>query len=119
MTSSAAWNPSEVVMVQALVQGGSTAYWKRQVSKAVSTQRYEYMDADSDNALLDSVEPSLVHLGKLLTQSYVLQVDTTAYEQQDVPSRRTFVSSERHEKVSAEILTDLVSDQSEPNVPCA
>jgi hypothetical protein len=80
--------------------------WKRQVSSASSTQRHEYVDADCDDALLDSVEPSLVHLGKLLTQYHLSQLDTTVLEQLDVPSRRTFVSTERHEKVSAELLAD-------------
>ncbi|KAI2500086.1 Reverse transcriptase (RNA-dependent DNA polymerase) [Fragilaria crotonensis] len=106
MTSADAWNPSEVMMVQALVQGGSAMQWKRQASSASSTQRYEYVDADCDDALLDSVEPSLVHLGKLLTQYHLSQLDTTVLEQLDVPSRRTFVSTERHEKVSAELLAD-------------
>ncbi|KAI2513325.1 Reverse transcriptase (RNA-dependent DNA polymerase) [Fragilaria crotonensis] len=34
------------------------------------------------------------------------EVDATAHEHQDIPSRRTFVSTERHVKVSAELLAD-------------
>ena len=73
--------------------------------------RYEYLDADSDDALLDSMDPSLVHACRTMTELHrrrrerISEVDTV-YEQQDVPSRRTFVSTERHAKVSAELLAD-------------
>jgi hypothetical protein len=105
MTSATPWNPSEVVMLQETDQGGSVGPWKRYLSSTL-TRKYEYVDASSDDALLDSVDPSLVHLGRqLCTHHSVAQVDTV-YEQRDIPSRRTFVSTERHEKVSAELLAD-------------
>ena len=65
--------------------------------------------ATSDETLLDSVDPSLVHLGNQLQQRLCMsQVNTvdTVYEQEDVPVRRTFVSSERHEKISADLIAD-------------
>ena len=82
-------------------QGGSTTMsWKRHLSSVGSFHHYEYLDAESDEALLDSIDPSLVHVSQRIAE-----VDTV-YEQQDLPSRRTFVSMERHAKVSAELLAD-------------
>jgi hypothetical protein len=42
-------------------------------------KRYEYLDADSDDALLDSIDPSLIQLGKQLDaaqQRFTPQLDT-------------------------------------------
>jgi hypothetical protein len=68
MTSSAPWNPSEISLLQATHQGGNTTHpWKRQIATVDSTyDRYEYIDASSDEALMDSIDPSLVRLGERL-----------------------------------------------------
>jgi hypothetical protein len=112
MTSSAPWNPGEVAMLQATHQGGRTTHpWKRQVATVDSAHdRYEYVETSSDDALIDSIDPSLVRLGDLLhtkrrQQQTMSQVDTV-YDQTDVPSRRTFVSEERHAKVTAEAVAE-------------
>jgi hypothetical protein len=110
MTSPHTWNPTDVLMVQEMAQGGSMS-WKRHLLSVGPSQRYEYVDAESDDALLDSIDPSLAHLGQRLSERYRCRVERvsevdTVYEQQDVPSRRTFVSTERHVKVSAELLAD-------------
>ena len=109
MTSSHTWNPTEIVMVQTIVPVGSML-WKRR-SSVGALHYYEYLDADSDEALLDTIDPSLVRVGEQISEhclyrsGQISEVDTV-YEQQDTPSRRTFVSTERHVKVSAELLAD-------------
>jgi hypothetical protein len=110
MTSAVPWNPADVLMVQATHQGGSAHPWRRQVATADSTyDRYEYVDTSSDNAWLDSIDPSLVRLGERLhakqAQRVTAQVDTV-YDHTDVPARRTFISDERHSKATAEALAE-------------
>jgi hypothetical protein len=64
MTSSTPWNPSNVIMLQETVQGGSVGpCWKRYLSTTLP-QKFEYFDVSSDDALINSVDPSLVHLGR-------------------------------------------------------
>ena len=78
------------------------------VSSVASIGHCEYSDATSDEALLDSIDPSLVQVGTMLGRHdcrRFSQVDTI-YEQTDLPSRRTFVSSERHVKASAEVIAE-------------
>ena len=110
MTSSAPWNPSDVMMLQATHQGGSTTHpWKRQITTVDSIyDRYEYADTSSDDAFMDSINPSLVRLGERLhakQQRFNAQVDSV-YDHTDTPARRTFVSDERHAKVTAEALAE-------------
>ena len=116
MTSSMPWNPADVVMVQATNQGGSTRDshpWKRPIETIDSTSSYgqfEYMDVEisSDDAYMDSIDPSLVRLGERQQQkqSRVTAQVETAYHQTDMPGRRTFVSDERHTKVTAEMIAE-------------
>jgi hypothetical protein len=114
MTSPSIWNPSDIVMIQETVQRCSiSSPWKRQSFSVLSVAsiggQCEYLDATSDEALLDSIDPpSLVQVGTLLGRHdcrRTSQVDTV-YEQTDLPSRRTFVSSERHVKASAEVIAE-------------
>jgi hypothetical protein len=62
MISAHPWNPSNVVMIQqATVQGGNTPSWKRDfASTNAFSQCCEHVDSTSDEARLDSVDPSLV-----------------------------------------------------------
>ncbi len=61
MTSSHPWNPANVVMVQTTDQGGRNHPWKRLLSAAtqVCHPQFEYLEADSNDALLDSIDPLL------------------------------------------------------------
>jgi hypothetical protein len=109
MTSPTLWNPSDIVMIQATDQGGSIRPWKRllaSVNNTAHSDRYEYIDATSDNALLDSIDPSLVSvMDRLHKRQRIGQVHST-YELTDTPARRTFVSDERHVKVTAELVAE-------------
>ena len=110
MTSSRSWDPSQVKMLQETNQGGNTMFKWIGPSSPVDPpflSKPEYLDATSDDALLHSIDPSLAHFGQLSsTRLRQLSEVDTVYEQEDIPSRRTFVSTERHVKVSAELLAD-------------
>jgi hypothetical protein len=104
MTSSSPWNPSDVVMVQATDQGGKRP-WKRSCESFLANEtRYEYLDPSSDEALLHEINPFLAPV-----EQHQLSQLETVYEQIDVPARRTFVSNERHAKVSAELVAERFS----------
>ena len=106
MTSPQPWNPSAVVMAQATAQGGSRP-WKRRLESVNSYDaRSEYLDAESDEALLHAIDPSLAHIAERLRKRYRMSQVETDYDQKDVPARRTFVSDERHVKVSAELIAE-------------
>ena len=108
MTSKQPWHPTEVCLAQVTAQGGSK--WKRQIDLVdTGFKKFEYDDPISDDALLHSVEPSLVHTGDQLHKRYRIyqtQTQSIEYDHQDVPARRTFVSDERHVKVSAQIIAE-------------
>ena len=113
MTSSTLWNPADVSMVQATHQGGSEHPWKRQVVLADSIHHNlpptsEYIDPCADETLMDAIDPSLVNLGDELTstQRRVMAQLGTIYDHTDAPGRRTFVSDERHLKVTAQVLAE-------------
>lgn len=112
MTSSTPWNPADVTMVQATHQGGSTHPWKRQIETIDSTHnRFEYTDVEicSDDAYMDSIDPSLVRLGDQILHEKHRRVSAqveTVYDQTDTPGRRTFVSDERHTKVTAGMIAE-------------
>jgi hypothetical protein len=111
MTSSAPWNPTDVSMIQATHQGGNSVHpWKRQISSSISaeTTTSEYLDPNSDEALLDAIDPSLVFLGDhmISKQRRVTAQVETVYDQTDAPGRRTFISDERHCKVNAQVLAE-------------
>ena len=57
---------------------------------------------------MDEIDPSLVQVGERLhlkQRRVTAQVETTYY-QTDTPARRTFVSDERHLKVTAEMIVE-------------
>jgi hypothetical protein len=82
MMSSTPWNPIDVTMLQATNQGGRTHPWKQQIAAVDSAYNcYKYIETNSDNAFMDSIDPSLVRLGDLLCnelhqQHTISQVDT-------------------------------------------
>ena len=89
MTSSSLWNPSDVVMVQATAQGGQSPWKRRRVCCLSSEARYEYLDPNSDEALLHEIDPSLVLMTERLTKQQRISQVETVYEQIDAPARRT------------------------------
>ena len=57
----------------------------------------EYFDPGATDAILHSIEPSLIMLKELSSNSIA----------NEYPARRTFVSTERHKKLDAHMLADL------------
>jgi hypothetical protein len=108
MTSAHPWNPSDVVTIQqATVQGGSTPSWKREfASTNAFSQCCEYVRSTSDEALLDSVDPSLVNVTAQIRKKQCISQVILLYDQLDAPARRTFVSDERYAKVTAELVAE-------------
>jgi hypothetical protein len=120
MTSVHPWNPSEVVLAQATVQGGNRL-WKRRLESPANAceDRSEYLDVGTDEELLNSIDPSLAHIAEELQKRYrMLQIETH-YDQLDAPACRTFVSDEQYVKVSAELIAErvLALDRFELNKP--
>ena len=111
MTSPLAWNPHEVILGKVSVceetQPVSVTIGKVIESKNgyyVSESDVHEYDLDaSDEYLLHSLEPSLVELKERIIKS----VELEPRHHEDVPSRRTFVSTERHNRLSAESIADL------------
>lgn len=73
MMSPHPWNPTKVFMLQATNQQGrnvSCPPWKRMVATVDSTyERSEYLNLASDDAWLDSIDPSLlVRIGERLNE---------------------------------------------------
>jgi hypothetical protein len=90
-------------MTQATDQGGSDNPWKRQSinNQAFRNQfeclvRVECLDASSDDALLVSMDPSLARTAESLQQRQISKTET----------RRTFISDERHVKLSADLIAE-------------
>jgi hypothetical protein len=94
MTSRREWNPTSVNM-----QASSTTSSHLQGTNSSAAAEFVL---DDDAALLESIDPSLYHLHDKLNQRRVIE----QVEMQDIPVRRTYVSHERHTKVSAESLAD-------------
>ena len=101
MTSAQPWNSIKVQMIQALHQSGSGTHpWKRQIAIVdLALDQFKYVDATSDDANMDSIDP-------LLEQNRVTAQVETVYDQVDTPGRRPFVSDERHTKVTAELIAE-------------
>ena len=114
MTSAHPWNPPEVQLSQVMTQGGSGMRWKHRIealdcdcdSKA---ERSKCIDPTGDDALLHSVDPSLVLLFERMRKRYRISqthVVEREHDHDDIPARRTFVSDERHAKVSTELIAE-------------
>ena len=107
MTSPTLWNPTDVVFAQQTDRGGHTNAWKRHISCVCGVSRSEYIDSSSDDALLNEIDPSIARLGEQLhKRRRVAQADSDVYDYSEAPARRTFVSDERHSKISAELIAE-------------
>ncbi len=106
MTCLHPWNPSDVIMVQAMDQGGSRPWKHRLASMNTFVDAREYLNADSDDALLDSIDPSLTHTAERLWKKHRASQVDVVFDQNDTTRRRTFVSDEQHSKVSAEMIAE-------------
>ena len=65
---------------------------------------YAYLDPSSDDSILHSIEPSLVDLKSLMISQ--VNINSLSNQDDDVKERRTFVSHDRHVKVSEGLIAD-------------
>lgn len=103
LTSRDEWNPGDIRLSEATTKGASCIFpWKRTIQGTHAITR-EYLDPRSDEAILDSIDPLLVRLndGRQVSESSMYEPTTL-----DLPVRRTFVSTDRHTKVTAEGLSE-------------
>jgi hypothetical protein len=109
MTSPTSWNPQEVSLSSATTLPTESLPTSRisQISRVSSSvTRYEYMDPTSDEALLHSINPSLINFKEQMSNRTINQTTTYNKDLEDVPARRTFVSNERHFKITADLLAE-------------
>jgi hypothetical protein len=105
LSSAMAWNPTQVVLSEASTTAPSDDLPKIRestISRVGSMRQYEYLDPSSDEALLHSIDPSFVHLRERLIAK------TTRYDKdlEDAPARRTFVSTDRHSKITSDHIAE-------------
>ena len=65
----------------------------------LSHDRFEYIDAGSNDAFMDSIDPSLVRLGDRLHQKQrhiTAQVETVYEDQTDTPARTSDIHPRHH-----------------------
>ena len=68
---------------------------------------YDYIDPTSDESLIHSSEPSYIDLKeRLISKLKTSQVGQVQYNFEDIPEKRTFVSTERHMKLTAESISE-------------
>jgi hypothetical protein len=110
LTSKRPWNPSNLRMSSVETDKSDdqpTTPWKRQIREVYSSRvertRSLYLDPRSDDAILDSIDPLLVDFGGCRSVGQVHQYDP---DTEDIPTRRTFTSTERHARITAEELSD-------------
>lgn len=113
MTSQSLWEPSSVTLsISATTMREPIQQvpvpWKRSVrsmmTEAVTLHTEAYVDPRSNEAELDNIDPLLVNLsGGRQVGSMDTRIDEDTI---DLPARRTFVSTERHGKITAESLAE-------------
>lgn len=97
LTSKNSWEPHDVKLSQVEARTQTCIPWKQEIQSTYTMHR-EYLDPRSDDVILDLIDPLLVRLsdGRLI-------LETISYypETEHIPTRRSFVSLERHAKITA------------------
>ena len=113
MTSPLEWNPYDVTLGSVYSQQGATSPTPLAVKvattytgQAYDNSHYAYHDPTSDEALLHSINPCLIEAKELMIKQVRFESQLTAVPD-DVPARHTFISLERHNKISAESLAEM------------
>ena len=111
MTSDSAWEPSNVMLGE--VTTGKTENKIRSRSEYMSYSElstgtrevYRYNDPTLDEATIHSINPCLVELKERFVSQINARFENDFTE--NIPARRTFVSSERHAQSTADAIVDL------------
>lgn len=97
VTSARPWNPESVSLLQTISETIPIPF--RSISQVSHVPQWAYIRTDSNDALLHDINPTLVQLRERMLSSM-----NTAMQPNDVPLQRTFVSTQRHSKATAETL---------------
>lgn len=101
LTSLTEWNPQEVCLSELQVEAPSDWVVLDEFGN------YTYQDPTSDEAVLHSIDPSLTDLDTRVLAQAQLGTPADNYNvEQDVPQRRTFISNDRHSRVSHDVLAE-------------
>lgn len=111
LSSEKPWNPGTVKLgeTESIRPVSDPPFYQvRSISK-VQRKEFEYLDPTLDEALLHSIEPSLVNLKERMINK-ISRIPSTNnhydYDLEELPSRRTYVSHERHSKINENTLYD-------------
>ena len=113
MTSINEWNP-RTVQLGAVITTKSPSTFDYRISQICTSNilfgapdriKYSIPNCYRDESVLCDINPCLIQLKELMTS----KLNSAHSESFDVPSRRTFVSTERHLKHTAENLSELWS----------
>ena len=100
MTSPMPWEPSEVTL-QELTK---LPIEEVPLVQEMGDGTFTYSDVTSDEAILHNINPALVSIKELAISK--VQVKETSRFGYDVPERKTFVSTERHTKITEDTLAE-------------
>ena len=121
MTDSSPWEPS-MVRLGKVTTNFATNKRPRHIFSVQTNKQYmttnpysyshttatQYTDNKSDESILNNINPCLVQLQeRLINQLRTQHPKPLEAPSNDIPSRRTFVSTERHRKASAESIAEL------------
>lgn len=93
ITSKRPWEPTEVILGKV-----KTTNKKRRIFNVQVGEKQGYMKPNSDDAILHEIEPSLIKIKEIARNQ--------VFTHEDVPSRSTFISTNRHSKATVESLAE-------------
>lgn len=99
LTSNLEWNPNDVRLSQVRTEK-EPPFFKVTMSEDGDNQ-WSYLRHDIDATMLNEIDPTLIQLKERIISTLSF---TTTFE--DVPTRNTFVSTERHSTITAETLAE-------------
>ena len=112
LTSPREWNPNDIQLGEATsmnVRLYDSEYRESCLQSQQSHNFYEYIDPTDDEALIHTVEPSYINLKERLISKISTScsnISQVQYDHQDIPEPKTFISSERHAKLTAESISE-------------
>ena len=111
MTHEKAWEPSEVSLGEVTTARSinnlqvRTDYMSNSELSTGTRAVYAYDDPTSDEATIHSIDPCLVELKERFIAQLNARLDNDFTE--NIPARRTFVSTERHTQSTADAIAEL------------
>ena len=99
MTNPTEWNPERVIMQET---NKSDKLQSPQLLFNKAKNEYEYDSIHVDDTMLHEFEPSLINHMERAVSKITVSEKSTSDNTPDVPSRCTFVSTERHRTITSE-----------------